>query len=109
MDHPSVFIAFNTCPDLAVAEQLADALVSEGLAACVNIVPAITSVYRWEGKLQRDQEVLLIIKTTEPAVSALRAQVERLHPYDVPELVALPVTGGLPAYLRWVVDAVDQE
>lgn len=107
MTESSVVVAFNTCPEMAVAEQLADALVSERLAACVNIVPAITSVYRWEGELQRDQEFLLIIKTTVSAISTLRERIGCLHPYDVPELVVMPVADGLPAYLRWVVDEVN--
>ena len=84
------------------AEKIADALVVEMLAACVNVLPGVTSIYRWEGQLQRDQEWLLIAKSNTQVVDALVRRVRALHSYDLPEVVALPVVGGNEAYLRWV-------
>lgn len=95
-----------TCPDEATAAPLARALVEERLAACVSRVPGLRSTYRWQGKLQEDAEVLLLVKTTAAAVDRLAARVLELHPYEVPELVVLDITGGLPAYLGWLRDSV---
>lgn len=96
---------FSTCPDAAVAERIARRLVEERLAACVNLLPQVRSVYRWEGEVAVDDEVLLMIKTTSARLPALRTRLQALHPYDVPELIALPAAGGLPAYLQWIADA----
>ena len=95
-------VAFSTAPSAEVAEQLARALVGEGLAACVNVVPGVTSYYRWKGELQRDAEWLLVIKTRAARLEALKAALVRLHPYEVPELVALGVEDGLAPYLAWL-------
>ena len=84
------------------AEKIADTLVKEMLAACVNLLPGVTSVYRWEGQVQRDQEWLLIAKSTREALDDLVRRVQALHSYDLPEIIALPVVGGSEAYLRWV-------
>lgn len=97
---------FSTCPDAATAEWIARALVDARLAACVNLLPGVRSIYRWDGAVVADDEVLLIIKTTDAQLSALRECLVALHPYDVPELIALPVADGLPAYLQWIADAV---
>ncbi|XP_066194169.1 protein CutA [Sylvia atricapilla] len=102
----SVSAAFVTCPNQSVATELARALVQQRLAACVNIVPGVTSVYTWQGKLEEDNEVLLMIKTRSSRVPALTEFVRSHHPYEVPEVVALPVAQGNPPYLRWVGDAV---
>ncbi|MDH5758748.1 MAG: divalent-cation tolerance protein CutA [Gemmatimonadota bacterium] len=91
-----------TAPGREEAETLACALVEGRLAACVSLVPSITSVYRWEGEVRREEEVLLVIKTTDECVPALCDRVHELHPYDVPEVVALPVTAGSERYLAWV-------
>jgi periplasmic divalent cation tolerance protein len=98
----SVLIALSTCPDADVAGRIARALVGEGLAACVNAVPGVTSVYLWEGAVQTDAEVQLLIKTTEARLPALIDRVRELHPYELPEVIAMPVIGGLPEYLQWV-------
>lgn len=95
-----------TCPDAASAANLARALVAERLAACVSRVPGLVSTYRWDDEVQEDSEVLLLIKTTAGAVEPLQARLLELHPYDVPELIALDVAGGLPAYLAWMRDSV---
>ena len=84
------------------AEEIAQNLVKEMLAACVNIVPGVTSVYRWEGEVQRDQEWLLIVKTRREVLDSLIQRVQALHSYDVPEIIALPLVGGSEAYLRWL-------
>ena len=84
------------------AEQIATALVREMLAACVNVIPGVTSVYRWEGTVQRDQEWLLVAKTRGDVLQALVQRVQALHSYDLPEILALPLVGGSDAYLRWL-------
>lgn len=91
-------------PDQPVAEKIATALVEQGLAACVNILAPATSVYRWQGKMQRESEIPLLIKTTQARYQELERAILQLHPYDVPEIIALPVTAGLPAYLAWMQD-----
>ena len=97
-----VLTVFTTWPDLATARTAARTLVEERLAACGNIVPGVESVYRWEGKVETGSEVLVVFKTTIGRYPALEARVQTLHPYAVPEVLALRVTDGLPAYLRWV-------
>lgn len=99
-------MVFCNVPDEATARHIAHVLVQEQLAACVNILPACRSVYRWEGVLEESSEIPLLIKTTQPAYTALQQRLLALHPYDVPEIVALPVVQGLPAYLTWVSQGV---
>ncbi|MGE4072240.1 MAG: divalent-cation tolerance protein CutA [Lysobacterales bacterium] len=94
-----------TCPE-ADAERLAQALVGESLAACVNQVGPVRSVYRWEGAIESGTEMLLLIKTTRACYPALQARLQELHPYEVPEIIALPVSAGLPAYLQWLRESV---
>lgn len=84
------------------AEAMAGALVRELLAACVNILPGVTSVYRWEGEVQQDQEWLLVAKSHSEILDRLIQRVTELHSYQVPEVLALPVVGGSPTYLRWL-------
>lgn len=98
----TVLACLCTCPDAEGARHLAEALVSERLAACVNLVPGLRSVYRWDGEVRTDDEVLLVIKTDAARLEALQARVQALHPYDEPELLAFEATGGLPGYLAWV-------
>lgn len=90
-----------------VAEDLAGALVASRLAACVNILPGVTSIYRWEGAVQRDTEALLVVKTVARHFDALAGLVSRLHPYETPEVIALPVTAGSRAYLGWLEQSVE--
>lgn len=97
-----VIIAFSSCPDEASARRIAAVLVSEGLAACVNRLAGMQSSYVWDGVLKDETEVLLIIKTVASAIPALTARLVALHPYDLPELVAIPVTDGNEPYLDWV-------
>ncbi len=99
---PQVRVVLITAPNVDVAAKLARALVAERLAACVNVVPGVRSFYRWEGEVQDDAEVLLIAKTRGDRGEALAARVKDLHPYDLPEILELPATGGSAAYLAWV-------
>lgn len=101
-DAATVCVAYCTCPELATAERLASALVEAGNAACVNLLPGLVSVYRWQGAVVREPEVLLLIKTTAGRLAALGEQIRQQHPYDVPELIAHPITAGLDDYLEWV-------
>ena len=100
----SVLVCFCTCPDADSAARLAETLVGERLAACVNVLPGLRSVYRWQGDIERSDEVLLLIKTTRPRLPALSARVLELHPHELPEVVAVEVAGGLSAYLDWVAE-----
>ena len=95
-------IILSTTPNAEVAERLAEGLVRERLAACVNIVPKLRSIYFWEGEVQRDEEILLIIKTRAERRDALFAYLAEHHPYEVPELIALPITAGSASYLRFI-------
>ena len=100
-----VVVVLVTCPSPAVARRLARRLVADRVAACVNLVPSVESTFRWQGKIERCRETLLIIKTTAAGFERLRRAILRLHPYDVPEIIALPVVAGHPPYLRWVGSA----
>ena len=97
-----VRVVLMTAPDLDVARELGRRLVEERLAACANIVPGLISIFHWDGEVQNQSEVLLVLKTTESAVGALVERAASLHPYDVPEVLALPVVEGYGPYLDWV-------
>lgn len=94
--------ALTTVAGAEDAERIARAVVERGLAACVNVLPQVVSIYRWKGKVEREEERLLLIKTTRDRFEALRLAILELHPYDLPELVALPIVAGHPAYLDWL-------
>jgi len=98
----SVLVCHCSCPDRASADAIAHALVGERLAACVQILPGMQSVYRWKGEVEQAEEVLLLIKTTQARLEALIERVEALHPYALPELMALECCGGARGYLDWV-------
>jgi periplasmic divalent cation tolerance protein len=91
-----------TCPTVEVAREIAATLVDDGAAACVNIVPGLTSVYRWQGETQADTELLLVVKTTATAYRRAEETIQRLHPYELPEIIAVPVVKGLGDYLHWM-------
>jgi periplasmic divalent cation tolerance protein len=95
-------VVYITAPDADVASRIGRTLVEEELAACCNLVPGVRSIYRWEGVVQDDAEVLMILKTRAALVEALTARVVALHPYALPEVVALPVLSGHAPYLDWV-------
>lgn len=99
-----VLVCLCTCPDRATGQRIAEALVGEGLAACVNLLPGVHSVYRWHGAVEHADEVLLLAKTTRARMDALQSRLLELHPYELPELLAVEAAGGLPAYLDWVAN-----
>ena len=98
-------LIMTACPDQEVAVQLAKSLVAEKLAACVNIIPSVLSIYRWEDAIEETREVLLLIKTTASHYPALEAAIHRLHPYQVPEVLAVPIAQAAPAYSTWLAQA----
>lgn len=98
-------IVFSTAPDIATADRIARVLVEEGLAACVNRVPGLRSTYVWDGAVRNDEEVLMIAKTTTERLPALRERLVGLHPYELPEVIAVRVADGHEPYLRWVATA----
>ncbi len=100
-------VALSTAPDAEQAERIARALVEERLVACANLVPGLTSIYRWEGAVQAEAEVLLVMKTRRALVPRLKERLPQLHPYEVPELVVTPLVDGLDPYCRWVRDSTD--
>ncbi len=93
-----------TCPDASSGAVISTALIEERLAACVNLQPGITSVYRWEEAIEEAGECLLIAKTSNERLEALTGRLRALHDYELPEIVAVPVTAGLPGYLSWVAE-----
>lgn len=99
-----VLLVLTNLPDREAALKLANALIEQKAAACVNVLGACTSVYRWEGKVENAEEIPLLIKTTAARYAALEALIRRLHPYELPEIIAVPVARGLPGYLQWVAD-----
>ena len=103
METPTqALLVIANCPDEACANRIALAVVEAGLAACVNLLPRVQSVYRWQGAIESASEVPLLIKTTAGRYTELEAAIRALHPYDVPEIIALPIAQGLPAYLDWL-------
>ncbi len=90
------------------AERLAEELVGRRLAACVNVLPGVRSIYRWKGAIEREEERLLLVKTRADRFEALREAILSLHPYEVPEVVAVPIEAGSAAYLRWLDESVGQ-
>lgn len=106
---PDLVVVLTTVPSQEAGETIARALVDQRLAACVNVLPAMTSIYRWNGAVHSDTEHQLVIKTARPLVGALRERVADLHPYDLPELLVLTVADGDPAYLAWVLQETSGE
>lgn len=102
-------VVLMTAPDEAVAARIAHAVVEESLAACVNIVPAIRSVYRWQGKVEDEREVLMIAKSRRALLEPLCERVKALHPYSVPEVIALPIAAGSADYLAWITGSTRLE
>lgn len=97
-------VVLTNVPDVAVAQRIARALVTQRLAACVNIVPGVQSVYQWQGAVEEAGEISLLIKTTPARYADVEAAIRALHPYELPEVIALPIAAGLPAYLAWITE-----
>lgn len=104
-----ILAVLTNMPDAETADRVARELVSRRLAACVNILPAVQSVYRWNGAVEEASEIPLLIKTSAARYAELEAAMKVLHPYEVPELIAMPITAGLPAYLGWVASETAKE
>lgn len=97
-----------TCPDKESAHLIAEQLVDGKLAACVNILPGVTSVYRWMGNIEESQEYLLLIKSLYDVFDALVDTINELHPYELPEVIAVPIESGSPDYLNWISENIDR-
>ena len=97
-------IVLSTAPDRPTAERIARALVEERLAACVNLIPGLGSIYRWKGKIEHEEEVLCLIKTRKALMTKLTRRLTALHPYDVPEVIAVEVSAGARPYLNWLAE-----
>ena len=95
-------VVLCTCPNEVSARELAHTLLNEKLAACVNLIPQVTSLYIWQGKMEESQEVQLVIKSRRTLFGVLQQRIQTLHPYEVPEILAMPVLNGSPAYLQWL-------
>lgn len=106
-DPADILLVFATVPDAETGRTIAAHLVEYRLAACVNLIPGIESTYRWQDAVQHDSEVLLIAKTTLAGYARLQETIVRLHPYELPEVVAVSLQAGLPAYLNWVISSVE--
>ena len=102
----AVYVVLVTCPSRGVARRMSTTLVTRHLAACVNIIPGVDSTFWWKGKIDRAREVLLLIKTTAARLPALKRAVVALHPYEIPEILAIPVASGHPPYLRWIASSL---
>lgn len=105
-DESQCVVCLVTAPDKATAVTLAEKLVQDRLAACVNLLPGVLSVYRWQDKIESEEETLMVLKTTEAGAGALREAVVKLHPYETPEFLVLPVVDGAADYLAWVGESV---
>ena len=101
----AVLLALSTFPDRDTAQRISNQLVTEKFAACANILPAIESIYRWKEQIETGSETLVFFKLIEDRQSAFRKKLRSLHPYKVPEIIFVPVSNGLPEYLRWVADS----
>jgi periplasmic divalent cation tolerance protein len=100
----TLLVVLTNCPDVEVADRIARTIVEQRLAACVNRLAPVESVYRWQGAVERATEVPLLIKTTRERYAEIEQAIRALHPYEVPEIIAMPVSAGLASYLRWVAD-----
>lgn len=103
-----MIVVYVTSGKISEAKKIARALVEKRLAACVNIIPKITSIYTWKDHIHTDEEALLVIKTRRPRFDALRRCVESLHSYEVPEVIALPIVEGAANYLNWIEQSVPE-
>ena len=97
-----ILLALSTFPDAEAARRISNQIVSERFAACANILPAIESIYRWKGNIESGNETLVLFKVSEDRQSAFQDKLRYLHPYDVPEIIFVPIVSGLPEYLQWV-------
>jgi periplasmic divalent cation tolerance protein len=99
-----ILLALSTFPDRETAQRISNQLVTEKFAACANILPGIESIYRWKEKIETGSETLVLFKVSEDRQPALQEKLRSLHPYDVPEIIFVPISSGLPEYLHWVIE-----
>ena len=99
-----ILLALSTFPDAETARRISNQMVSERFAACANILPAVESIYRWKEKIESGNETLVLFKLSENRQSAFQEKLRSLHPYEVPEIIFIPISSGLPEYLRWVTE-----
>ena len=99
-----ILLALSTFPDAEIARRISNELVSERFAACANILPAVESIYRWNEKIESGNETLVLFKLSEDRQAAFQEKLRSLHPYEVPEIIFVPISSGLPEYLRWVTE-----
>src|SRR5437588_7553375 len=99
-----ILLALSTFPDRETAQRISNQLVTEKFAACANILPAAESIYRWKGEIESGNETMVFFKLSEDRQSAFQEKLRSLNPYEVPEIIFLPISGGLPEYLRWVAE-----
>jgi len=99
-----VLLALSTFPDQETAREISNELVTKNLAACANILPGVESIYRWKEQIESGNETLVLFKLSEDRQSAFQEQLRSLHPYEVPEIIFVPISSGLPEYLRWVTE-----
>jgi periplasmic divalent cation tolerance protein len=99
-----ILLALSTFPDAETARRISNQLVSEKFAACASVLPAVESIYRWKGKIETGNEILVFFKLSEDRQPAFQEKLRSLHSYEVPEILFLPIIGGLPDYLRWVIE-----
>ena len=104
MADQKILLALSTFPDRETAQRISNQLVTEKFAACANILPAIESIYRWKEKVEAGTETLVFFKVSEDRQAAFQEKLRSLHPYEVPEIIFIPVSSGLPEYLRWVAE-----
>lgn len=104
-----VLLVLTNVPDTGTAQMLARTLVEQRVAACVNLMPGVQSVYRWQGTIEEASEVTVLIKTTQAHYAELEAAIQAVHPYEVPEIIALPIAGGLPRYLDWIAQETKKD
>ena len=100
-----VLLALSTFADAATARRISNQIVEEKLAACANILSPVESIYRWKGKIETGNEIMVLFKTSEDRQAAFQKKLRAFHPYEVPEIIFIPVTGGLPEYLNWVAES----
>ncbi len=100
-----ILLALSTFPDAETARRISNQLVTEKFAACANILPGVGSIYRWKGKIEIGAETLVVFKLSKDREAAFQEKLRSLHPYEVPEIVFVPVASGLPDYLRWVAES----
>jgi periplasmic divalent cation tolerance protein len=104
MADQKILLALSTFPDRETAQRVSNQLVTEKFVACANILPQVESVYRWDGKIENGTETLVFFKVSEERQAAFQEKLRSLHPYNVPEIIFIPVSSGLPDYLRWVAE-----